>query len=59
MNLRPSELDKEHGDILPPADDVRVLEAKIKAIGQNPYGEVSDGYLKLSTRLWKVVLRHF
>jgi hypothetical protein len=59
MDLRPSELDKAHGDILPLADDVRVLEAKIKPIGQNPYGEVSDGYLKLSTRLWKVILRPF
>jgi hypothetical protein len=59
MKLRPSELDKAHGDVKPPADDVRVLEAKTTPIGQNPYGEVSGGYLKLSTRLWKVVLRPF
>ena len=59
MNLRPCELDKEHGDILPPADDVRALEAKIKPIEQNPYCEVSGGYLKLATWLWKVVLGLF
>ncbi|KAH9208316.1 hypothetical protein DL95DRAFT_395425, partial [Leptodontidium sp. 2 PMI_412] len=59
MNLRPSELDKAHGDISPPADDVHVLESEVNPMGQNPYGEVSGGYLKLSTRLWKVVLRPF
>jgi len=59
MDLRPSELDKAHGDVLATADDVRVLEAKIEPIWQNPYGEVSGGYLRLSTRLWKVVLRPF
>jgi hypothetical protein len=59
MDLRPSEFDKAYGDVLATADDVRVLEAKVEPIGQNPYGEVSGGYLKLSTRMWKVVLRPF
>lgn len=59
MDLHPSELEKAHGDVAPPADDVHLLEAKIQTVGQNPYGEVSGGYLKLSTRLWKVVLRPF
>lgn len=59
INLRPSELDKAHGQVAPPADDVHLLEAKIETIGHNPYGEVSGGYLRLSTRLWKVALRPF
>ena len=59
MSLHPSELEKAHGDIAPPSDDFRVLEAKIESIGHNPHGEVCGGYLKLATRLWKVVLRPF
>jgi len=57
MDLHPSELEKAHGDVSPPADDVRLLDAKIYTVGHNPYGELRGGYLKLSTRLWKAVLR--
>ncbi|KAK3369591.1 heterokaryon incompatibility protein-domain-containing protein [Lasiosphaeria ovina] len=37
----------------------RLLEAKMVTPGQNPYGEVTGGYLKIATYMWSVVLGPF